>query len=286
MRRARGRGRKGFADAKERTTTHAAHTNAAEYTRRGRHATPCCWRVQHLLRILKSSARKMTAVTPFLAIGSGVSRITLSIHNLSPIAIPSNLNKCQWVEISTGKTARLLTRSRNFQCSGYLTPPSLVSQLAKFKGKGGKKVLKQLFDTEAGDVYTRTIVNYVPPGKTLLICLKVAPQNLACLGNLGIFSDEEKQRIVSNGLLVPITDNRFGGIPDCYQPLLRGNVKVLVAFFDENCFPEALLQDVTGNEGPNTVVYDGSAANNSTPNRSVTAVSATVVSAEGQDTSA
>ncbi|EJK77927.1 hypothetical protein THAOC_00207 [Thalassiosira oceanica] len=36
---------------------------------------------------------------------------------------------------------------------------------------------------------------------------------------------------------------------------------------------------------PNTVVYDGSAANNSTSKRNVTAVSATAVSAEGQDTS-
>ena len=40
----------------------------------------------------------------------------------------------------------------------------------------------------------------------------------------------------------------------------------------------ALLRGVTGNEGPNTVVYDGNAANNST-------VSVTAVSAEGQDTS-
>lgn len=40
----------------------------------------------------------------------------------------------------------------------------------------------------------------------------------------------------------------------------------------------ALLREVTGNEGPNTVVYDGHSAN-------VTAVSATAVSAEGQDTS-
>ena len=175
------------------------------------------WRFhRNLLRILKSSARKMTTVTPLLVGGSGLDRdITFDLENLSGIVIPQFRppNYCEtkmkqslgtlmtflflvvddkfWWKGDKGNTVKLLAMSDNFQSSGYKRHVSLENHLDTYRGVAGQVELENLY-YRALKVFARTIVKYVPSGGTLLVFLNVAEGHLDSLCDLELFSKEER----------------------------------------------------------------------------------------------